>query len=217
MSQNTVQPSKMFEDHPLLRRDLIRAMGARREAKEKYRELCQSGMRDRDASRESNKLHERAGRLVVGLRHRASAAGLLSELRSLVVSEARRLPDVLRGLTYLESWQEFYLLLEARRVAWDGQASTEFDAAVQLLRESPAWRALQKVRDKIRLKNGHWQKPKILASKRRREAARRASMTEEQKDALKASRREKYRLKKEREARYAAMLDDQPVPNSKAA
>lgn len=217
MTRNTVQPLKLFESLPLLRRDLLRAANARREARERYRELCKSGMRDRDASRESRKLHDRAGRLVLSFRHRASSSGALLDLQCLVVSEARRLPEVLRGLTYLESWQEFYALLEACRAAWDGQPSTGFDAAISLLRESPEWRALQKARDKVRLRNGHWQKPKILKNKRKREAARRAAMTDDQKEQLRASRREKYRLGKEREARYAAMLDDVSVNEQSAA
>lgn len=227
---NTFRPELGFETLPALRRDLLRSVRARKEARDclvKRTELrgelaglrkfgseaqCAAVAKEiRCLEERGRALHERAERILRKIRRDVTTLGALQDLQIAVVAEMRRLPSFVVGLPYGQFWDEYYAIRAASKAAWD-VPSTEFQAAMSLFWDSPQGRSLDKVRlkirDKKRLKDGHWKKATIKQAKREREAARRARMTDDEREALKAARRAKYQEAKSKKALYRSMLDD---------
>lgn len=228
MTEQTVRAPRALEDQPRLRREVDRAEVARLEARaarrtavtlmgqasqlradRKYQSRREQARTDSELERlrlaasdeweRHGKFRDRQLRILGSLRVRASEAGLLDALQTYVIREARRLPEIVRGLSYGGAWDEFYAVTAACRALWDLRP-TEVQAAVRLFWESPEGRAHDrarlKLRDAKRLKDGHFRAPKIKANKRKREADRRASMTDVEREAYRAAQRERYRRRK---------------------
>ncbi len=156
--------------------------------------------------REVKSIWDNLGKAEDRLRAYIASKGIRDRLQIYVISEMRGLPDRSRCLTYPEVKLERNVLRAAWRILADG--STEFRAAEQVWFESPEGKRHDKerlkIRDKWRLKSGHWASAKIRAAKRNREAAR----YELVKEAKNAARRAKYATRRANRAMYVDMLDE---------
>jgi hypothetical protein len=223
VTKNTVQPLLALECVAGVRDNLLELADTRRVARSLLRRVKQEKMEPEEreaASEKSGRLWLDADVFEIRIRKHIQEHGAIDHFRALVLSETRRLPDLLPGLLYRDAWREYYLLRTAARVAWDA-GSTEFDAALETARESRSWKELQKARDRIRtarrLKDGYWQRQDQLIAKRARERARRIAMTDEQRAAQSAVRAERRRQSKLKKSIYVSMLDEQPIQTATEA
>ncbi len=221
MHQTTIQPPPdLFAQHEGLRGPLRRIRLLDKEARSLARDQKRRSPSERER-KELGDLRSSAAQARCDLALPARRAGLIQDLRSLVVSEASRLPEILRHKPYRQQVAEWNLLKQAALMAFDGSPSIEYEVALSALYDSPEWMSLRRERDRIRTRarqkegwwdrkekcwRSYWDKPSIKKSKRVRTAAKRAGMTKEERDETNRLRREAYTRKMERSRQYEEFL-----------
>jgi hypothetical protein len=213
-------PLDAFEQHPGLRGPLKRIRALDREAWTLFKKVKKSAPDKKDRE-ELDRLRNETSRERIELALPARRDGVIRELRSFVISEAKRFPEILRHKSHKAKHTEWNILKQAALTAFEGiPVPVEYEAALSTIYESPEWIAFRRersrIRTKARLEEGYWKKPAVKRAKRAREAARRAAMTPEEHEELKASRREAYAEKCAAKRRYEDMLGE-PLQGQRAA